>query len=130
MAKKFWYTLAFCVWLAVIAWASLTPMEHHGGLSIKIPFLDKAAHFFFYFMATILGYAALKAWFAPKKIAIKSAWLVLMFIFSFGLLIEALQSCCTANRAAEFYDVTANLAGILLAILLIRLRYGKAMYLN
>ncbi len=44
---------------------------------------------------------------------------------TFGIIIEVLQDTMTVSRALDVYDILANTAGVLLAIGLCYLKYGK-----
>ena len=87
---------------------------------IWIPHLDKIVHAIFHFLLVILGILSLKEVlkknFRPKSDIIK----VLGFSIAYGILIEALQYYMPYDRAAEVWDVLANLTGALLGVLLIK----------
>lgn len=39
-------------------------------------------------------------------------------VFIYGIIIEMLQECFTSSRNGDFYDVMANLTGIICALML------------
>lgn len=93
----------------VIAYLSLlsTPL--------KIPkftfgYFDKIGHLFFYTMLTLSWFLALSL----NKIKILKSILIILAILFYGIIIEVLQKVATTNRNAEFYDVIANISGIIL----------------
>ena len=80
----------------------------------NIPFLDKIVHFGMYFglMSVII--------FENRKTIKSTANLLLIALipFFYGILMEILQSTLTINRTGSIFDVIANLAGILVSLLL------------
>ena len=73
---------------------------------------DKIVHFSFYFILTLLFLRSLK-----KEIKNKYA-IVMVLSFVYGIIIELLQDNFTSSRKGDFYDVIANLTGIVCAIML------------
>jgi len=73
--------------------------------------LDKFLHTSAYFLLTLSWLFALK-----KSVKLKKKYtLVITVIFVYGIIIEVLQESLTINRQADFYDLFANLGGILIA---------------
>lgn len=73
---------------------------------------DKIVHFSFYFVLTLLFLRSFK-----KEIKNKYA-IVMVLSFVYGIIIELLQDNFTSSRKGDFYDVIANLTGIVCAIML------------
>jgi len=81
---------------------------------INIPNIDKAVHFGMYFglMSVII---------LENRNSLKSTgrlFLSGLIPFSYGALMEILQSALTVTRTGSLYDALANSAGILVSILL------------
>jgi len=55
MLKRNIYTILFISWMMCITFLSLFSFSDNSLPSIKIPNIDKAVHFTFYFVASILG---------------------------------------------------------------------------
>ncbi len=115
MPKKLGYTLGLIAWLAVVTWACLATFDTDADPGLNIPHLDKAVHFAFYFIAGLLAYKALCAWSAPRPPKPWAMGITLVLLAMYGLGIEGLQACCTANRQADVWDFIANSAGIFTA---------------
>lgn len=100
----------------VILFLSLTSSQTFGDTSfINIPYMDKLAHFAFYFlfMAVII--------FEHRNSITNTRVLLLAALipFSFGAGIELLQSGIQIiNRRGELFDLFANFSGIVAAIFL------------
>ena len=73
---------------------------------------DKKIHIFAYFLLTLSWFFAFKKESEKLKISI----IILVVIFTYGIIIEVLQGTVTENRQPEAYDLLANLTGIILAI--------------
>ena len=73
---------------------------------------DKLVHFSFYFILTLLFLRSLK-----KELKYKYL-IVMSFSFVYGIIIEVLQENFTSGRKGDFYDVLANLTGIVCAVML------------
>lgn len=79
--------------------------EKEGG----IPYLDKVVHVFLFSLLTIFGEMAWK----PHRY-----WLAAALIL-YGAAIEPLQAIFTLTRQASIYDWLANVAGIIIASVII-----------
>ncbi len=98
-ANKPWLIVAVLYTLTVVA-VSLYPLpEMHWQRGS-----DKTVHFFMYFFLYAVwraaGYRSLR---------------LLIVLAGFGILIEILQGILPVHRTADFWDATANVAGILTA---------------
>jgi len=99
----------------IILYLSLASSETFKKVDIfNISFIDKIVHIGMYmgFMSVVI---------VENRKSIKSnRQLILMALipFSYGILMEVLQSTITTSRSASFYDVIANSAGILTSLLL------------
>jgi VanZ family protein len=83
--------------------------------SVEVPGKDKTIHFIFYFVLTLLWNFALQ-----KKYKIWSLkFIIVIAVIIFGIIIEVLQGVLTKNREADIYDVMANSAGALIALIVI-----------
>lgn len=82
---------------------------------------DKILHCIAYFFLAILWSSYL--WFSQKEFSkLKIQGLVGAGAFLFGIIIEILQGGLTSYREGDIYDVLANAAGILAALLLVSLK--------
>ncbi len=97
-------------WGLVAIVMQLLLMEHSGTLP-GFPHLDKIIHACLFAMLTIVGYLS---YFKYQK------WLYLGLIF-YGAATEILQDVFTSTRFASIYDWFADIAGILLAMLVIKI---------
>lgn len=87
---------------------------------ITIPHFDKIVHFTFHCVLVVLAVCAAQE--RKKDVFNLKGALVAFFLLSviYGLLIEVLQYYMPYGRAAEIYDVLANISGALLGVLLIK----------
>lgn len=87
---------------------------------IWVPHLDKLVHAGFHCGIVVLGSLFLKKIGASFKST--NTIFIRIFIFSvlYGILIELLQHIMPYDRAAEIWDILANLTGALLGVLLIK----------
>jgi VanZ family protein len=81
---------------------------------INIPHIDKIAHFGMYFILMSLII------FETQRASIKNRSLLLLSLypFSYGIILEILQSATTNSRYGSLYDVIFNTLGILISVLL------------
>ena len=77
---------------------------------------DKTIHSFFYALFMILWYAALKNG-KIKKIITK----LILFSFTYGIIIEALQEIMPFDRRFEIKDILANILGTFAGVALIKM---------
>ena len=80
-----------------------------------IPYIDKFEHAFVFIWLTITGCLA----YGQKK-----SW-VYAGLIALGALYEVLQALITVTRQASFYNWLADIAGILLAVMISSLFYAK-----
>lgn len=82
---------------------------------IGIPHIDKIGHFGMYFsLMSLIIFETTKRAFIRKR----SLLLLSLFPFSYGILLEILQSATTSSRYGSLYDVIFNTLGILMSVLL------------
>jgi len=87
---------------------------------IEIPpvkFFDKFLHISAYFMLTLSWLFAYEKSLKLKKKGI----LILIAAFIYGTIIEVLQGVLTIYRQADYFDMLANLTGIIIAWLFFKL---------
>ena len=89
-----------------IAYLSLMRIPNY---SYSVSYLDKLQHLFAYFILTI-------CWlFSYRKVSSRKYMIVTACII-YGIIIEVLQSVITDYRTGDYFDVTANTIGVLLAL--------------
>ena len=76
---------------------------------------DKTVHFLFYFVLTLTWNFALQKKY--KNWALK--YIIVFVVIGYGIVIEVLQEVLTKTRQADLYDVIANSAGALVALIVI-----------
>jgi len=84
----------------------------------SIPLKDKFIHAFFYFIFIVLSYKSLHTKYRNSKSA---AFIVLLSLI-IGIFIEVLQGQITTSRNFDVYDITANIFGSFIGILLIYIK--------
>lgn len=84
--------------------------------ALQFDLSDKAIHVIAYFFLTCIWFLS---FFQKKILFFKTIFIVTCFVFLFGIIIELLQETFSEDRQADFYDVVANFAGILIAVILI-----------
>lgn len=114
--KKYIYLIGLISWLVFITSLSLFSFSDGPSIGIDIPHLDKAVHFTFYFVATILG--VLVAQSNSKRLNKRAIIFVVCMAIIYGAIIEVLQMYMALGREADFFDFWANTAGATLAGLL------------
>ena len=112
---KYKYTILWAVWLIIIVTLCfISPPEVPE--APRIPYLDKIAHFGFYFGYTCLFIAAFynetKRFHSTKKCFL---WAFITAVILGGL-IELLQGYLTINRSGDIMDVFFNTFGTIVAL--------------
>ncbi len=100
--------------IAIILTIFITTISliHLNGANIKISNSDKLGHFVAYLLLSLSWFYAVKDF--PK------IYILVFFLISYGIIIEVLQGVLTTHRQADFYDIIANSAGVLFAVILYR----------
>ncbi len=78
---------------------------------LKIEISDKYLHTLAYFTLTLVWYFALR----EKINKSNFKYLIISGLIFYGIILEALQGGITNYRTADFYDIVANIIGIVLA---------------
>jgi len=105
--------------MSLITFLSLYRFPDYGRLDMEIPHLDKVVHFIFYFVASILACFFIRERSAGNIPFKKALLFSALFLAIFGLIIELLQAYLILDRSGEFLDLTANLTGVLLGLLMV-----------
>ncbi|SFR33155.1 VanZ like family protein [Robiginitalea myxolifaciens] len=106
------FTLGLILWLAGIVVACLMPVDDFSEVGMDIPYMDKAAHFVFYFGAMILAGLTIKE--NTLEDPSRGRWVrrAVFGLLLFGLAIEGLQLVLPAGRSAQWGDLVANGLGL------------------
>ena len=114
------FSLAFLAWIALVSFLSLYEFNSKKVIAVEIPHMDKIVHFSFYFIATFFAVLLVrertKGKLSMRKAMIYSA----IFLILYGALIEVLQTALTSFRKGDIFDMLANLAGIILSLLVMK----------
>ncbi|GGA78828.1 hypothetical protein GCM10008015_19470 [Flavobacterium palustre] len=117
MLKKICIGAALC-WTVNILYLCLIRISELP--EIKISYIDKYIHAFFYFVFSVLWFYALR-FYLKKTNSTKLFVIVFLMAFVLGVAIELFQTFLTSSRSGDVVDVVANTSGSLLAILFIKL---------
>ena len=111
----------FIAILITVLIAIISLMSLKGVHLLKTQNSDKYGHFLTYF---ILGLSWLNAIKNPlDKIFIN--YIIIFLIISYGIIIEVLQDVLTTYRQADLFDIIANSAGVIFAVILYNLMKKK-----
>jgi len=102
------YTIAILITVLVTI-SSLVSLKGMSSISINISHFDKIIHAISYFTLAISWFFATQNHFNKKNFKVK----LILFLISFGIIIEAIQGGLTTHRQADFYDILANSIGVL-----------------
>ncbi|MGI9547829.1 MAG: VanZ family protein [Flavobacteriaceae bacterium] len=119
MLNSYKFTLAFILWMALITFLSLFSFSNIEEVDFQIPYLDKAVHFLFYFIAAFLCCFFIRERTRGKFSFRPALVYTAFFMVLFGLAIEVIQSVFTTYRSGEILDSMANLIGVLAALLFV-----------
>ena len=110
--RKFTRWTLYSLWLSLVLYLSLVPIDD--APEVSIPYIDKAAHFGFYFGAVFLYLNAklhLSSLMTQKRVVFSA---VLGHLLMSGGL-ELMQMFMSVGRAAEWIDLLFNAIGAFLA---------------
>lgn len=96
--------------------------EHDIGF--YLPYMDKAAHFAFHLVAAVLGCFFLGERSRGKITFSRTLILVVIFLFSYGIIIEVIQDVFTSWRSGELSDVFANMLGALTGVVAVKFLFS------
>jgi len=116
----FWKTFAWTVFILVLF---LIPSHNIPG-SREIPHLDKAVHFVFFMVFTILFMHDMHKINRVKLISIGYILVTFLIVLLLAIIIEGLQDIMRLGREGEIIDIFYDLVGFIFGVLLLVLRYG------
>ena len=102
------------VLLYVIILTVLSLVNISGVPSLGSSFDDKIYHSLAYFILTLLCYNYLRITRITHKILITACTTIV-----YGIIIEALQGKLSDSRISDFYDVIANIVGIIIGLIVL-----------
>ena len=108
--------ISITVLIAIISLISLK-----GVYLLKAQNSDKYGHFFTYFILGLSWLIAIKN--PSRKIFIN--FIIVFLIICYGIIIEVLQDILTTYRQADLFDIIANSAGVIFAVILYNLLKKK-----
>lgn len=113
MVKNYWLAV---LWNVVVVILSLVPSSDLPDLELDlIPHADKIVHFVMYVLLTFLYLQQNQKEGTGKS---KIMWLILTVLYAFftGFFLELIQNSFLIGRNFDIFDVLANTAGILVAV--------------
>lgn len=110
--KKIWLAaaIAWTVFVTVLCFVSFGDLP-----TVNVSGVDKYVHATFHFILVWVWYFALR----PGGFSPGTLWMIVGLSGIYGVLIEFGQGALTATRQADSKDVVANLAGAVIAALVI-----------
>jgi len=110
----------FILWVLVIGYLCLAPADEFKKVHIPIPYLDKIVHFVLFFILGIIS-TAMRNYQSNKKIF----YFQVSFAAIYGGMIELAQNYLTSTRKGDWIDWLADLAGLILGIMIVRFLPSK-----
>lgn len=115
MKRYFPTKSAYAFWILFSMVTTVLLMEHNS-TAVGFPHMDKLIHATLFAMLTIIGYWAYSKY---------SVWLY-AGLMAYGGITELLQGAFTMTRFASIYDWIADIVGILLCMLAIKMVKTRA----
>ncbi|MDR3309323.1 MAG: VanZ family protein [Tannerella sp.] len=116
-------TTVYLLLILSLLWAVLIfilcTMPSDGLPRVRLPHIDKLAHFGFFFIESLL--LSLTMYFRSRQGYWRTVILVTMLAFVYGGMIELLQSNCF-NRTGDPFDLLADVLGGFLGAIIHRIR--------
>lgn len=109
---KYWKPFIIAI---IILYGSLTSSNSLNKITVlQIQNMDKIIHFLLYFLLSI----SLQSSFVRNSLLSRKDQIVitLIFVISYGLLMEVFQYYFTIDRSAEIMDAIANITGCIMGI--------------
>lgn len=107
--------LLFVFYTGCIILLSLLPPNDFPKMSL-FPGADKVVHFLMYFFFSVIGAWALKA-----EVISRNYFITAILMVSWGMLMEILQLNMHIGRSFSWFDMLANVVGVLVGVLTYRL---------
>ena len=101
--------IIFTILVALVSLVSLKDVN-----LIKTHNSDKYGHFLAYFILSLSWLNVINK--RPHKIIIN--YIIIITLISYGIILEVLQDILTTYRQADLYDIIANSAGVIFAVIL------------
>lgn len=118
MERNYFFYIAVILTI-VITTGSLISYNRNPVIATHIS--DKSVHVFGYFLLALSWLLTYK--FKAKQL--KISVLISIIVLVYGIIIEALQGTLTDNRQLDFYDIFANLIGIIVAFVFFNIVFQK-----
>ncbi len=106
--------------MVLITSFSLFSLPIEGEETFVFPHRDKIAHFCFHGVIVFLGTLFVREQRAANFNVNSGIMQMLLFSAVYGVIIEVLQWAMPYDRAAELWDILANLSGAVFGVLLIK----------
>ena len=124
MPNRHPYTWLFGAWMIFITTLSLIPLSGLEDEGLDIPYIDKAVHFVFHGVATVLGCLFLREINQKKRSLRQTLYLVVGTLMIYGIIIEVVQYAFTTWRSGDPIDALANTLGALTGAVAITIFYS------
>lgn len=118
---KFKYSI---IWSLIILTLLLIPSNNLPKNDLNIKHLDKIAHFGIFAILAIINFFEIKR--TKKK---QNFYKIFALIFLFALSTELLQQLITKDRHFDYLDITADLLGYAISIILLKKLYKNKIFI-
>lgn len=111
---KYWKTIIMAI---IIFYGSMAPQSEFDKVPIfKIHNMDKIIHFSLYFILSLsFQMSLIRSGIIKRK---EQIIITLVFVISYGLIMEVLQYYFTNDRCADIFDALANTLGCISGIII------------
>ena len=99
----------FTILVALVSLVSLKDVH-----LIKTHNSDKYGHFLVYFILSLCWLNVIN----KRPHGIIANYIIIIILISYGIILEVLQDILTTYRQADLYDIVANSAGVIFAVIL------------
>ncbi len=113
--RNYWLGAAIA-WMIFIAFVCLARFDELPSVSLELVPTDKIVHGALHFMLTFLLARSL------RRMPLLGSFCISV---AFGIAIEAAQAMFTSYRTADIADIAANIAGSILALVILKLTQKK-----
>ncbi len=116
--RKHWKSITWALVLLLLS--TIPDSQFPESKLFSLPHFDKFVHLFLYFVFTILLISGNNAHRLRRRVTVSAIVCAAFISLPFGIAMEVVQLQLVPSRSAEVYDLAANVAGFLLALIAYR----------
>jgi VanZ family protein len=112
---QYWTTAALIMWVVVVFFVHVVPIDPNKARTIDIPHFDKLIHFTLFLVLALLALRRRVA--QSRPMSSSAVWWIILTCCVYGIVLELFQPLAGTHRSSDVVDGMADVLGVLTGVI-------------